>query len=113
MSAANGKMATAASIASGVVWGLSQAYTSEITFTAGGVAETNFNGYRILTLPDAPPTETHFIDSAQKLGGIGELGPLGVPAALTNAIFAATGKRLRALPLARAGVKFRGSFHLA
>ncbi|HEU5080349.1 MAG TPA: molybdopterin cofactor-binding domain-containing protein [Opitutaceae bacterium] len=102
-----------ASIASGVVWGLSQAYAAEISFADGGVAETNFNGYRILTLPDAPPTETHFIDSGQKLGGIGELGPLGVPPALTNAIFAATGKRLRALPLARSGVKFRGSNNLA
>ena len=102
----------AASISSGVVWGLSQAYSSEISFSEGGAAETNFNGYRILTLPDAPRTETHFIDGGPKLGGIGEVGPLGVPPALTNAIFAATGQRLRSLPLARAGVKFRGSFNL-
>ena len=52
-----------------------------------------------LTLPETPRTETYFIDSGAELGGIGEVGPLGIPAALSNAIFAATGKRLRTLPL--------------
>lgn len=102
-----------ASIASGIVWGLSQALSSEITFVDGGVAETNYNGYRILTLPEAPPSETYFIDGGSMPGGIGEVGPLGIPAALTNAIFAATGRRLRSLPLRRHGVTMRGARALA
>ena len=103
-----------ASIASGVVWGLSQALSSELTFTGGGVSESNYDGFRILTMPETPPTETYFIDSGAPLGGIGEVGPLGVPAALSNALFAATGKRLRTLPLKRhAGVQTRGVLNLA
>jgi len=103
-----------ASIASGVVWGLSQALSSELTFSDGGVTESNYDGFRILTLPETPSTETHFIDSNAALGGIGEVGPLGIPGALSNAIFAATGKRLRVLPLKRhAGVQTRGVLNLS
>ena len=103
-----------ASIASGVVWGLSQALSSELTFAGGGVAESNYDGFRILTMPETPTTETYFIDSGAPLGGIGEVGPLGVPAALTNAIFAATHKHFRTLPLKRhAGVQTRGALNLA
>jgi isoquinoline 1-oxidoreductase beta subunit len=103
-----------ASIASGVVWGLSYSLSSELTFKDGGVAESNYDGYSILTLPETPPTETFFIDSGAELGGIGEVGPLGVAAALSNAIFAATGKRLRTLPLKRhAGVQTRGVLNLS
>jgi isoquinoline 1-oxidoreductase beta subunit len=98
----------AASIAGGVVWGLSHTLVSEITFAAGGVQEGNFDTFRILTLPETPRTETYFIDSHAALGGIGEVGPLGVPGALSNAVFAATGQRLRLLPLRRfAGVQIQ------
>jgi len=103
-----------ASIASGVVWALSYALSSELTFKGGGVAESNYDGFRILTLPETPSTETFFIDSNGPLGGIGEVGPLGIAPALTNAIFAATGKRLRTLPLKRhAGVKTGGVLNLS
>jgi isoquinoline 1-oxidoreductase beta subunit len=103
-----------ASIASGVVWALSYALSSELTFKGGGVAESNYDGFRILTLPETPSTETFFIDSTGPLGGIGEVGPLGIAPALTNAIFAATGKRLRTLPLKRhAGVQTRGVLNLS
>lgn len=104
----------AASIAGGVVWGLSHSLVSEITFSEGGVKESNYDGFRILTLPETPRTETYFIDSQAALGGIGEVGPLGVPGALSNAIFAATGRRLRLLPLHRfAGVQTRQARNLS
>jgi isoquinoline 1-oxidoreductase beta subunit len=103
-----------ASIASGVVWGLTNTLSSEITFTGGGVAESNYNGYRILTMPETPKNEIYFINSGGDLGGIGEVGPLGIPGAVCNAIFAATGKRLRTLPLKRhAGVQTRAEIKLS
>jgi CO/xanthine dehydrogenase Mo-binding subunit len=58
----------------------------------------------VATLPDTPELVTDFLESRKTLGGLGEIGPVCVPAALCNALFAATGKRHRRLPLAREGV---------
>jgi isoquinoline 1-oxidoreductase subunit beta len=91
-------------IEGGVVWGLSVALYSALSFDQGHVRETNFDAYRVATLPDAPELVTDFLESRKTLGGLGEIGPVCVPAALCNALFAAGGKRHRALPLARAGV---------
>jgi len=88
-------------IEGGVIWGLSVALYSAISFTNGGVRETNFDGYRVLTLPDTPELVTEFLESRETLGGLGEVGPVCVPAALCNALFFATGSRHRRLPLAR------------
>ncbi|MEO5960113.1 MAG: molybdopterin cofactor-binding domain-containing protein, partial [Opitutaceae bacterium] len=96
-----------ASIAGGVVWGLGQALATEATFTASGITEENFDGFRLLTLPETPPNEIHFIDGGGALGGIGEVGPLCVIPALANAVFAATGRRLRSLPFNRHGLQLR------
>jgi isoquinoline 1-oxidoreductase beta subunit len=90
----------AAVIEGGVVWGLSAALYSEITFDRGQVRATNFDGYRVVTLPDTPELVTDFLENRSAIGGLGEVGPVCVPAALCNALFAATGRRLRRLPLA-------------
>ncbi|MGP0092452.1 MAG: molybdopterin cofactor-binding domain-containing protein [Xanthobacteraceae bacterium] len=91
-------------IEGGVVWGLSVALYSAITFNNGRNRETNFDAYRVATLPDAPELVTDFLENRATLGGLGEVGPVCVPAALCNALFAATGVRHRALPLAQAQV---------
>ena len=91
-------------IEGGVVWGLSVALYSAITFDQGQPRETNFDRYRVATLPDVPELVTDFLENRKTIGGLGEIGPVCVPAALCNALFAATGKRYRRLPLAREGV---------
>jgi isoquinoline 1-oxidoreductase beta subunit len=94
-------------IEGGIVWGLTQALISEITFERGRTVQSNFDDYRLLALPETPQTAVHFIDSQAAPGGLGELGPVTVTPALCNAIFAATGKRCRTLPLSRHGIYTR------
>jgi isoquinoline 1-oxidoreductase subunit beta len=57
-----------------------------------------------VTLPDTPELVTDFLENRPAIGGLGEVGPVCVPAAVANALHAATGRRIRALPLAAAGV---------
>jgi len=92
-------------ILGGVVWGLSGMRTA-MTFSDGTADIRNFDGFDPLHLWETPPTEVHFIESGEKLGGTGELGPVPIHAAVCNAIFAATGERIRALPLQNAGWSF-------
>jgi isoquinoline 1-oxidoreductase beta subunit len=94
----------ASMIEGGVMWGLSVALYSALSFDQGHVRETNFDAYRVATLPDTPELVTDFLENRETLGGLGEIGPVCVPGALCNALFAATGKRYRRLPLAREGV---------
>jgi isoquinoline 1-oxidoreductase beta subunit len=91
-------------IEGGVVWGLSTALYSQITFSAGHSRERNFDRYRVATLPDTPELVTEFLENRPRIGGLGEVGPVCVPAALGNALYAATGKRHRRLPLASEGL---------
>jgi isoquinoline 1-oxidoreductase beta subunit len=91
-------------IEGGVVWGLSTALYSAITFRNGHTRERNFDRYRVATLPDTPELVTDFLENRPKIGGLGEVGPVCIPAALGNAIFAATGRRYRRMPLSRDGV---------
>jgi isoquinoline 1-oxidoreductase subunit beta len=96
---------SANSIEGGVAWGLSCAFLSEITFERGRTIQSNWHDYQILRMPAMPPVDVHFVDSgARPLGGVGEVGPVTVVPALTNAIFAATGQRYRSLPLSRHGL---------
>lgn len=89
-----------AQIAGGLIMGLSSAIGEAITVDKGAVEQSNFNDYNILKLADAPPViDVHFIESAAKMGGIGEPGVPPASPALANALFAATGKRIRTLPL--------------
>jgi isoquinoline 1-oxidoreductase beta subunit len=79
--------------------GLSTAIGLEITVAAGRVEQSNFDGYPLLRMPDAPRVETHVLPSTMLPSGAGEMGIPSAAPALANAIFAATGKRLRSLPL--------------
>ncbi len=92
----------------GVVWGLTSAMKSEITFAKGAAVQTNFDGYDMVHMWEtAPVVETYLLNGeGNKLGGLGEVGPTGIPPAFANAIFAATGERLRSLPLSRHGYSF-------
>ena len=88
-----------AQISGGIVFGLTAALFSEITFENGRVQQSNFNDYRVLRIDEAPVVDVYLIKSMQPPGGIGEPGTAGAAPALTNAIFAATGKRIRKLPV--------------
>jgi isoquinoline 1-oxidoreductase beta subunit len=95
----------ASNIEGGVVWGLS-AMQTEITFERGGPVQSNFDQFEPLHLWQTPPIEVHFVQNDEKPGGTGELGGVPVPAAVCNAICAATGQRIRTLPISRAGFSF-------
>ena len=88
----------AAQVEGGLIFGLSMALYSDITFARGRVQQSNFNTYRVMRLPEAPAIAVHQVDSQADPGGVGETGTAAAAAALGNAIFAATGKRLRRLP---------------
>jgi isoquinoline 1-oxidoreductase beta subunit len=97
---------TTNAIEGGTAWGLSCAFKSEITFAQGRAVQSNWHDYGVLRMPEMPPVEVHLIDSgAAQLGGTGEIGPVTIVPAVTNALFAATGKRVRSLPLSRHGLR--------
>jgi isoquinoline 1-oxidoreductase beta subunit len=79
--------------------GISTAMGLEITVEGGRVQQTNFHDYPLLRMPDAPVVETHIMPSTSTPSGAGEMGIPSAAPALANAIFAATGARLRRLPL--------------
>jgi isoquinoline 1-oxidoreductase subunit beta len=83
----------------GIIFGLTAALFGEITFENGRVQQSNFNDYRMLRINEAPVIDVYLIESRQPPGGLGEPGTAGAAPALTNAIFAATGKRIRKLPV--------------
>ena len=90
-----------AQLEGGVMFGLSAALGNEITIANGRVQQSNFHDFPSLRLPEAPRVETHLVASAESPGGVGETGTACVTAALCNAIYAATGKRVRTLPVSR------------
>ncbi len=92
-------------IEGGAGWGLSGMRT-EVTFERGRAVQTNFDGFEPLRLAEMPAIDVHFVASDAPPGGTGELGPVPVHAAVGNAIAAATGRRVRTLPLASAGLSF-------
>src|SRR5579872_826772 len=94
----------ASNIEGGVIWGLSGLRT-EVTFAAGEVQQTNCDRFDPVHLWETPQIQTRFIESGAKIGGTGELGPVPTHAAVCNAVFAATGERIRALPISRSGYR--------
>ena len=88
-----------AQMQSGIVYGISGALYGEITLKDGRVEQTNFGDYRVLRINEMPQVEVHIVDSSAAPGGIGETATACVMPALTNAVFAATGKRIRKLPI--------------
>ncbi|HEU4733500.1 MAG TPA: molybdopterin cofactor-binding domain-containing protein, partial [Kofleriaceae bacterium] len=89
----------AAQVESAVIFGLSAALKQQITFRRGRVQETNFGRYRSLRMFECPVIETHIVPSTDDPTGVGEPGLPPIAPALCNAIFAATGKRIRSLPI--------------
>jgi isoquinoline 1-oxidoreductase beta subunit len=92
-------------VESAIVYGLSAALHGRITFKDGRVEQGNFDSYPVLRLNEMPSVEVHIVPSAEKPGGIGEPGTPPVGPAVTNAIYAATGVRVRTLPIEPAGLK--------
>jgi isoquinoline 1-oxidoreductase beta subunit len=83
-----------------VIMGLSNALTSELSFKNGRVVQSNFNDFKILRMSASPKkTVVHLASSGGAPGGVGEPGVPPVAPALANAIFAATGRRIRSLPI--------------
>ena len=89
---------------SGIVFGLSAALWGGITVGAGRVRETNFNTYRLLRANEMPETDVLLVTSDAPPGGIGELAVGPVAPAICNALYAATGRRVRSLPLSVHGL---------
>jgi isoquinoline 1-oxidoreductase beta subunit len=83
---------------SGIIYGLSAALYGEITLENGRAVQDNFDGYRVVRIDEAPAIEVAIIQSGAAMGGAGEPGTPPIFPAVGNAIFAATGKRLRSLP---------------
>ena len=91
-----------AQIDSGVIFGSSAALYGEITIANGRVEQSNYNDYRVLRMNEAPVIHTTIIENHEKPGGMGEPPNAIIFPALANAVYAATGKRVRALPLQKA-----------
>lgn len=88
-----------AQIQGGVLFGLSAALFSRVTVKDGAVEQSNFHDYRVLRINEVPVVEVHRVVSTESPGGLGELGTAIIAPALFNAVFAATGVRLRELPV--------------
>src|SRR5262249_12967223 len=88
-----------AQIQSGTIFGATAALYGEITLKDGRVERTNFHPYGVLGLNEAPAIEVHVVKSTEPPGGLGEAGTSAIVPAIANAIFAATGKRLRKMPV--------------
>jgi isoquinoline 1-oxidoreductase subunit beta len=91
----------AAQLQGGIIFGLTAALYGEITIANGRVQQSNFHDYRMMRIDEAPKIEVHIIPNGNAPGGIGEPGTAAAAPALANALFAATGVRLRSLPINR------------
>ena len=90
-----------AQIEGGVMFGIGGALWGEITIKNGRVEQSNFHNVRVLRINEAPAIDVHLVRNGEAPGGIGEPGTAVTAPALANAVFAATGKRIRKLPLER------------
>lgn len=87
------------------MFGITAALYGGITLKNGRVEQSNFHNYRVLRMNEAPAVEVHIVQNRELPGGMGEAGTSAIVPAVTNAIFAATGKRLRKLPVDTAALK--------
>ena len=94
-----------AQLESGIIFGITAALWGEITLKDGRVEQGNFDNYRMLRINEAPRIEVHIVESREAPGGIGEPGTSALAPALANAVYAATGKRVRKLPIDTATLK--------
>jgi len=88
-----------AQVQSAVVFGITAALHGEITLKNGRVEQSNFHDYEMLRIDQAPAIEVHIVQNSEPPGGLGEAGTSAIVPAVANAIFAATGKRLRKMPV--------------
>jgi isoquinoline 1-oxidoreductase beta subunit len=95
-----------AQLEGGMVYGLAAVLRGEITLQNGAVQQGNFTDYPMLTMAEMPRTESYILPSTAPPGGIGEPGTGPIAPALANAIYAATGTRVRSLPLSKHGFTF-------
>ena len=93
----------------GFIFGLTAAAFGEITVEQGKVTQGNFDEYEMLKLASAPKVEVHILPSDDLPGGVGEPGTPPAAPALANAIFAATGERVRTLPIVKSGFSIAGA----
>jgi isoquinoline 1-oxidoreductase beta subunit len=91
-------------VESGIIWGLSAALKTEITFKDGRIEQHTFKDFPVLRFDETPAIEVHMIASTESSSGIGEQPVPPAAPAVANAIFAATGKRVRKLPIRAADV---------
>jgi isoquinoline 1-oxidoreductase beta subunit len=94
-----------AQIQSAIIFGITAALHGEITLKDGRVEQTNFDTYEMLRMNEAPAIEVHIVRNTEPPGGMGEAGTSAIVPAMANAIFAATGKRLRKMPVDAAALK--------
>ncbi len=83
----------------GIIMGLSTAFYEKVSFADGGVKTSNYSDYPVLTMSEVPEIEVHIAKSKHSLGGIGETVYPTVAPAVANAVFKATGVRIRELPI--------------
>lgn len=102
-----------AQIEGGLVFGLTAALYNDITFKDGRVQQSNFNNYRMMRIDETPPFTVEVMHSTESPGGVGETGTVSAAPALGNAIFAATGIRLRRYPFNRTDLQSKGIDHEA
>ena len=95
----------AAQMESGIIYGLAAAMTGEITIEKGAVAQGNFHDYPVTRMSEAPKIETHILNSGNPPGGAGEPSTPLIAPAVTNAIFNATGIRIRQLPISKSDLR--------
>ena len=94
-----------AQVQGAVIFGISAALHGEITLKNGRVEQSNFDNYQVVRIDEAPTIEVHIVRNNEPPGGMGEPGTSAIMPAVANAIFAATGKRLRRLPVDPAALK--------
>jgi isoquinoline 1-oxidoreductase beta subunit len=100
-----------AQVEGAIIFGLTAALFGKITIEDGCVQQSNFHDYPLLTMKDAPPIETEIIISGARRSGVGEGGVPPIAPAVTNAIFAATGNRIRKLPIHHFRNRFIDNFN--
>ena len=91
----------AAQVQGGLIFGWTAALYGNVTVKNGRIQQSNFNDYRMMRISEVPPIEVHIVQSSEAPGGIGEPGCTAGPPSLVNAIAAATGVRIRELPIDR------------
>jgi isoquinoline 1-oxidoreductase beta subunit len=94
-----------AQVQGAIIFGITAALYGEITLKKGRVEQSNFDSYQVLRMNEAPAIDVHIVRSTEPPGGLGEPGTSAIVPAIANAIFAATGKRLRKMPIDTAVLK--------